>query len=49
LEEDHEFDWENVAILNEELQYRKRLLSEIRKDTQSADKLRGTSQSLLSL
>ena len=29
LEEDYEFDWENVAILDEESQYRKRLVSEM--------------------
>ncbi|EGI59624.1 hypothetical protein G5I_12216 [Acromyrmex echinatior] len=29
LEEDHEFDWENIAILDEEPQYRKRLVSEM--------------------
>jgi len=28
LEEDHEFDWENIAILKEEPRYRKRLVSE---------------------
>jgi len=29
LEEDHEFDWENIAILKEEPQYRKRLVPEM--------------------
>jgi len=29
LEEDHEFDWENIAILDEEPQYRKKLISEM--------------------
>jgi len=29
LEEDHEFDWENIAVLDEKSQYRKILMSEI--------------------
>jgi len=29
LQEDHEFDWENIAILDEEFQYKKRLVSEM--------------------
>ena len=29
LKEDHEFDWKNIAILDEKSQYRKRLVSEM--------------------
>ena len=54
LEENHEFDLENVAIFDEEPQYRKRLVSEMlhirRQDTwpQPADGLGGAFQGLLS-
>jgi len=50
LEENYEFDWENIAILDEEPQYRKSIRDATHQDTwpQLADKLGGAFQGLLS-